>query len=179
MIEEINSAVDFLPKIMNFKFSHISRQTVERFIQSLVGVLCEHYNNHWFPEKPVKGSGYRCLRTVKNKMDPLLAKACVMSGLTQESLSQLLPAEFTMWIDPAEVSYRIGEEGSIGVVYSNPGHQQSSDDSGDSLSSDERLGGYDSSSSDNSRVASPHIPRATLQTFNGLSFRYLTATVAS
>ena len=28
-----------------------------------------------------------------------------------------LPSELTVWVDPDEVSYRIGEDGSIGVLF--------------------------------------------------------------
>ena len=177
MIEEINSAVNFLPRIMNFRFSGISRQLIEKFIQSLTAVLLDHYNNHWFPDMPTKGSGYRCLRIVKHKMDPLFAKACRISGLTVEHLSKLLPPEFTMWIDPADVSYRIGENGSIGVVYHS---QQASDsDSTGFLSSDESSDGDDSSSEHPQVAQTACVSRATLQTFNNVNLRYLTTAVAS
>uniref|UniRef100_A0A4W5KIG2 Si:dkey-42i9.4 n=1 Tax=Hucho hucho TaxID=62062 RepID=A0A4W5KIG2_9TELE len=51
--------------------------------------LTEHYQHHWFPQAPCEGSGYRCLR-INHKMDPLIGQA---------------------------VSYRIGEDGSICVLY--------------------------------------------------------------
>ncbi|KTF84783.1 hypothetical protein cypCar_00050005 [Cyprinus carpio] len=50
-------------------------------------------------------------------MDPLIGKAACTIGLTKEQLFSLLPSELTMWIDPYEVSYRIGEDGSICVLY--------------------------------------------------------------
>lgn len=43
-------------------------------------------------------------------------------GLTIQQLYLLLPSELTLWVDPYEVSYRIGEDGSICVLYeSQPG----------------------------------------------------------
>lgn len=48
-------------------------------------------------------------------MDPLIAQAGAAVGLDLSSLRRLLPTELTMWIDPREVSYRIGENGSICV----------------------------------------------------------------
>lgn len=50
-------------------------------------------------------------------MDPLIGKAACTIGLTKERLFSLLPSELTMWVDPYEVSYRIGEDGSICVLY--------------------------------------------------------------
>merc|ERR1712071_696922 len=71
---------------------------------------------HWFPEKPCKGSGYRCIR-INGKMDPVLVQAGALVGLPSQFLHTLFPSELTVWIDPMEVSYRIGENGSICVLY--------------------------------------------------------------
>lgn len=79
-------------------------------------VSIEHYEHHWFPEKPSKGSGYRCIR-INHKMDPIITKVASQIGLSQPQLHQLLPSELTLWVDPYEVSYRIGENGSICILY--------------------------------------------------------------
>lgn len=50
-------------------------------------------------------------------MDPLIGGAASRVGLNAERLFSLLPRELTLWIDPYEVSYRIGEDGSICVLY--------------------------------------------------------------
>ncbi|KAK1340849.1 hypothetical protein QTO34_017244 [Cnephaeus nilssonii] len=78
--------------------------------------LPKHYKHHWFPEKPCKGSGYRCIR-INHKMDPLIGQAAQRIGLSSQELFRLLPSELTLWVDPYEVSYRIGEDGSICVLY--------------------------------------------------------------
>ena len=96
----------------------LSDDKIEEFVSHLRKVLQNHYSNHWFPQQPNKGNGYRCLRIVKNKLDPLLSKAGRCCGLSDKTLLEIFPAEFTLWIDPDEVSYRIGDEGSIGVVFS-------------------------------------------------------------
>ena len=55
-------------------------------------------------------------------MDPLVWQAGQRIGLTIQQLYLLLPSELTLWVDPFEVSYRIGEDGSICVLYeSQPG----------------------------------------------------------
>ncbi|NXM18694.1 BTG2 protein, partial [Ploceus nigricollis] len=76
----------------------------------------EHYRHHWFPEKPSKGSGYRCIR-INHRMDPIISRAAGQIGLSLPQLFQLLPSELTLWVDPYEVSYRIGDDGSICVLY--------------------------------------------------------------
>lgn len=50
-------------------------------------------------------------------MDPLVWQAGQRIGLTIQQLYVLLPSELTLWVDPFEVSYRIGEDGSICVLY--------------------------------------------------------------
>ena len=38
-------------------------------------------------------------------------------GMPTNTIHQTFPSELTMWIDPLEVSYRIGENGSICILY--------------------------------------------------------------
>ena len=119
MRDEVNSAVDFLGNILlSSRTSSIpvDQALSENFRQHLEVVLFTHYKDHWFPEKPFKGSAYRCLR-INGKMDPLLAKAGQACGLSAMDLYSVFPRELTLWVDPNEVSYRIGEEGSVGVIY--------------------------------------------------------------
>lgn len=136
MKKEVQSAVDFLTNLL--RKGSVTTERVSKFNERLENVLVSHYADHWFPEKPFKGSGYRCIRIVNRKMDPLIARAGAEVGLTQVDLLNFLPSELTMWIDPLEVSYRIGEDGSIGVLYEierNPQPASSSEFDSDSTSS--------------------------------------------
>ncbi|OBS76464.1 hypothetical protein A6R68_17078, partial [Neotoma lepida] len=112
---EICAAATFISKFLSTKGLR-SEQQLQTFSQSLQELLAEHYKHHWFPEKPCKGSGYRCLR-INHKMDPLIGQAAQQIGLSSQELFKLLPCELTLWVDPYEVSYRIGEDGSICVLY--------------------------------------------------------------
>uniref|UniRef100_A0A9L0IC34 Protein BTG1 n=1 Tax=Equus asinus TaxID=9793 RepID=A0A9L0IC34_EQUAS len=105
----------FISKFLRTKGLTSERQ-LQTFSQSLQELLAEHYKHHWFPEKPCKGSGYRCIR-INHKMDPLIGQAAQRIGLSSQELFRLLPSELTLWVDPYEVSYRIGEDGSICVLY--------------------------------------------------------------
>ncbi|KAF7198900.1 protein BTG1 [Nothobranchius furzeri] len=115
MKPEISAAVGFLSRFLRVK-GHINDRQVQTFNQSLQDILSEHYKHHWFPDRPCKGSGYRCIR-INHKMDPLVWQAGQRIGLTIQQLYLLLPTELTLWVDPFEVSYRIGEDGSICVLY--------------------------------------------------------------
>ncbi|EDM10854.1 rCG53137 [Rattus norvegicus] len=115
MIGEICVAATFISKFLCTRGLR-NEQQLQTFSQSLQELLVEHYKHHWFPEKPCKGSGYRCIR-INHKMDPLVGQAAQQIGLSSRELFRLLPSELTLWVDPYEVSYRIGEDGSICVLY--------------------------------------------------------------
>jgi len=118
MRTEITSAADFLVDLVR---AHNSSNTLtdvqlQKFRNNVCDCLARHYVDHWFPSTPMKGSGYRCIR-INGKMDPLIARAGCMMGLAAAYLRAMFPTELTMWVDPSEVSYRIGENGSICVLY--------------------------------------------------------------
>lgn len=115
MLSEVNSVVNFVAKLLSHR--KVSSEMINSFQESLQSSLCTHYQDHWFPDKPFKGSAYRCLRIVGKQIDPLFIRAGAAVGLTTKELAELLPRELTIWVDPEEVSYRIGEEGSIGVLF--------------------------------------------------------------
>ena len=59
---------------------------------------------------------FRCIR-INGKFDPMIGEAGETAGLSAKFLHQIFPSELTLWVDPLEVSYRIGENGSICVLY--------------------------------------------------------------
>jgi len=112
---EVDRAVQFICGLLRAR--SLSLDLVETFRTVLCEVMYGRYEGHWFPDKPCKGSAYRCMRIHDHNMDPLIVKAGAQSGLTVAQLFQLLPNQLTIWVDPQEVAYRIGEDGSIGVLY--------------------------------------------------------------
>ncbi len=69
------------------------------------------FQGHWYPERPTKGSAYRSIRISKEKVDKVLINAAFDVGLDLQEILDTLPNDLTIWIDPGEVSYRIGEKG--------------------------------------------------------------------
>lgn len=113
---ELQSASNFLVHLIRLGRRNINENQLEKFRNALVEALRRRYRDHWFPEKPFKGSGYRCIR-INGKMDPVISQAGESCGLSPQLIHSIFPSELTMWIDPLEVSYRIGENGSICVLY--------------------------------------------------------------
>ena len=116
---EIHSAVSFLAQLVRLQANGLTETQLELFKGALSELLSMRYRYHWFPDKPHRGSAYRCLR-INSCMDPVIAKAGETVGVPTDYLRRLFPSELTMWIDPAEVSYRIGENGSICILYTPP-----------------------------------------------------------
>jgi len=113
---ELLSAANFLAHLVRLGRRNVSESQLTKFRDSLSEVLRKRYQDHWFPDKPFKGSGYRCIR-INGKMDPIIGQCGESCGLSSTFLHNIFPSELTMWIDPLEVSYRIGENGSICVLY--------------------------------------------------------------
>lgn len=62
----------------------------------------------------IQGSAFRCLKT-GDPTDAVLDRAARESGVPITDILENVPAELSVWIDPGEVSYRIGEKGAVKV----------------------------------------------------------------
>jgi protein Tob/BTG len=113
---ELQSASNFLVHLIKLGQRNINENQLKKFRLTLVDVLYDRFRDHWFPEKPFKGSGYRCIR-INGKMDPVIMQAAESCDMSVQFLKSAYPSELTMWIDPLEVSYRIGENGLNCVLY--------------------------------------------------------------
>lgn len=116
MKNEIESAANFLSNMLKLHSGVLSPCQLEQFKAAISLCLESHYQSHWFPDRPTKGSGYRCIR-INHKMDPIISQAGQSCGIDSTSLKSIFPNELTLWIDPQEVAYRIGENGSICVLF--------------------------------------------------------------
>lgn len=120
MKEEIEAAALFLTQLVSqsSQLVNISEDRLQTFKRHLVRLFEERFHDHWFPERPQRGQGFRCIRlNGSSRPDPLIQKAAFETGLDYCDLK--LPVEFTMWVDPREVSCRFGEhEGSYCTVAS-------------------------------------------------------------
>ncbi|XP_062330455.1 protein Tob1-like [Osmerus eperlanus] len=110
---EIQVALNF---IISYLYNKLPRRRVNIFGEELERQLKKKYEGHWYPDKPYKGSGFRCIH-VGEKVDPVVEQAAKESGLDIEDVRNNLPQDLSVWIDPFEVSYQIGEKGTVKVLY--------------------------------------------------------------
>lgn len=111
MQDQISAAVLFLAKLIersNTTCPSFNADQLEAFKSKLSELLNDRFANHWFPEAPNRGQGYRCIRLNKNvKKDSILENAAKACGMSYEDMR--LPVELTLWVDPHEVCCRFGE----------------------------------------------------------------------
>jgi len=108
---EIIFAIDFLMNLLKTKLKDV--RALDVFCGTLYTILQREYNGHWFPENSMLGNAYRSIHTQVDFMDPRIREACFCSGLEEHVVAAALPVVLTIWIDPREVSYRFGRDGSI------------------------------------------------------------------
>jgi len=107
MHEEISAAVIFLARLIE-KGENFNHKKLEEFKTCLSELLIKRFENHWFPDSPQKGQGYRCIRVNEiDRHDASLEKAARACGIKYEDMK--LPVELTIWVDPNEVCCRFGE----------------------------------------------------------------------
>ena len=73
MLLEISCASDFLSRFLSAS-SSITPQVIEAFKEATVALMTEKYTNHWDPQRPHMGNGYRAITSFGGQVDPLLCK---------------------------------------------------------------------------------------------------------
>lgn len=111
---ELQVALNFL---VSFLYNKLPRRRVNQFAEELAKALRLKFRGHWYPEKPYKGSAFRCVKTAP-PLDPVFQVAARESGIDLRDVRDHLPADLSIWIDPGEVSYRLGERGPARLLFS-------------------------------------------------------------
>ncbi|CAL1545095.1 unnamed protein product [Lymnaea stagnalis] len=149
----------------------ISESKLASFITVLTELLLARYEKNWFLDNPERGSGFRCIRVNTQSIDPTILECLKRSKIgIPKCLSH---TELTIWVDPGVVSFRIGEDGSIGSevvdeeVYntslkSKMSSQRSNSESDEGFSS--RSSSPESSASERSGSVSPPMSRSPVLT---------------
>ncbi|XP_072022213.1 protein Tob2-like [Amphiura filiformis] len=122
MKPELASAINF---ILGHLYNKLPRRRVDIFAEELEKAMEMKFAGHWYPGYPNKGSGYRSLRVSQTLLDPAIAIAIHESGLNLDDIVSNLPEDLMVWVDPGEVSYRVGEKGIVTVIYKDKTKQES------------------------------------------------------
>ncbi|KAI5621758.1 protein Tob2 [Silurus asotus] len=110
---EVKVALNF---IVSYLYNKLPRRRADLFGEELERILVSRFEGHWYPEAPLRGSAFRCLH-LGVPGDPVVDLAARRSGLDMEEVRANVPSELSIWIDPYEVSYQIGEKGAVKVLY--------------------------------------------------------------
>lgn len=102
--------------IVSYLYNKLPRRRADLFGEELEKILVSRFVGHWYPEAPLRGSAFRCIHLGAQR-DPVVELAARRSGLDTEEVRANVPAELSVWIDPYEVSYQIGEKGAVKVLY--------------------------------------------------------------
>lgn len=117
---EVQVALNF---VISYLYNKLPRRRVNIFGEELEKALKDKFSGHWYPDKPFRGSAYRCLKT-GDPVDAVLDRAARESGIPIQDILENLPEELAVWVDPGEVSYRIGEKGAVKILFSDIGDLQ-------------------------------------------------------
>ena len=108
---EVNAAVKWWTS--NFK-EVVPHPKVEKFQLFLSSMLYMKLRNHWYPDEPSKGSGFRAI-VHDVHIDPLLMKACELSNIEPS----LLPGRCVQLISPGIVRIKsFSNENMEQVIFS-------------------------------------------------------------
>jgi len=120
MKDEVDSATGFLTGLISRK---VTTKFADCFRNEISRIMTLRYRDHWHPQRPQRGSAFRSIAIHYDSIDPLLMEALIqVSGSETKAkiIGRHFPQELTLWVDPMDVSYRIGDNGSIGVIYAGP-----------------------------------------------------------
>lgn len=112
MHTEIESAVKFLISTLSQRFyKTISEKKFETLSTRLTELLKQRFEDHWYPNKPIKGSAYRCMNISidDGSVDSVLMKASEEVGISKSDLVSVFSKGLALWIDPNDVSCRLGK----------------------------------------------------------------------
>lgn len=87
--------------------------------ERLATLLRAKYADHWHPATPTVGSGHRCLHSSQGRADPVVQEAMaavVRAASSLRAATETLGA-VTIWVDPGNVSMRVGEQGGITQIF--------------------------------------------------------------
>lgn len=105
MKEEIQVAIEFLSKHL---FKSFNESDLNEVKENLSQILHERFTGHWYEDKPMKGQAYRSIRyrRMDKDIDPVFDCLFKRCEKIFNNPFKFPFQDFTLWIDPGEVSCR-------------------------------------------------------------------------
>eukprot|EP00041_Stephanoeca_diplocostata_P012785 m.215239 g.215239 ORF g.215239 m.215239 type:complete len:249 (-) comp19087_c0_seq2:140-886(-) len=117
MRTEIATAVQFIAeKLIRQQMKELPTYKSTKFQKNLSKRLQQKFRGHWHPRNPLIGNAYRSLQSLNGRVDEMILSSCREAGISVREVQKALPSDFSVWIDPADVSVRLGEDGSVWMV---------------------------------------------------------------
>lgn len=114
MHQEIKHAISFLESLL--KSAQFKYEQMEIFRNTLTNKITSRCRETWDDSQPIQGNAYRAI-TNYGRLDDVILEAVSNAGMEVEKVIRCFPTDFVLWIDPGQVSYRMGDYGSICVIY--------------------------------------------------------------
>jgi hypothetical protein len=95
---EVQVALNF---VISYLYNKLPRRRVNIFGEELEKALKDKFRGHWYPDRPCRGSAFRCLKT-GGPLDPVLERAARESGVPVRDVLEHLPRDLAVWVDPGE-----------------------------------------------------------------------------
>ena len=105
---EVESTANFFVHLLRVAECNIKESSLQKFHDYLIKDLFHLYSPHWCSENPIKGSYYRIIGINSSGTDEILLRAAKKAHISSCTLNDNLP-HLILWINPFEVSYRMGE----------------------------------------------------------------------
>ncbi|KAI9021285.1 hypothetical protein DFJ74DRAFT_672499 [Hyaloraphidium curvatum] len=112
---EVSTAVNYLA---GYLLADVPHTQLARFRAALLAAVTAKCRVSWDPERPEKGSAFRSV-AFHGRVDPLVERAAADAGISRP-IGSFFPSELVLWCDPGEVSFRIGEHGTVQSLYRDP-----------------------------------------------------------
>lgn len=95
---EVQVALNF---VISYLYNKLPRRRVNIFGEELEKALKDKFRGHWYPDRPCRGSAFRCLKT-GGPLDPVLERAARESGVPVRDVLEHLPRDLAVWVDPGK-----------------------------------------------------------------------------
>jgi len=115
MLIEIQKACQFLTNYISPK---VDESQAKLFGLILSTLLHAKYACHWDLKNPNKGNAFRAITIFNERLDSTILSAAQAASIS--NIGSYLPNELCLWIDPYNVSYKIGDYGNIITLYESP-----------------------------------------------------------